>query len=359
MNKHKSFLFHTNDPVNAEPSIDYLCNDFETPQELFYVRNHGAIPLINIESFRLKIKGLVENEIEFTYQSLLKDFTKHTVMATLQCAGNRRDQLIAVAPVPGEVPWQSGAVGNATWGGVRLNELLKAAGLKSEAKFVEFLGADDVYRNEKNVGFAGSIPINKAMENDVLVAFEMNGKTLEPTHGYPLRIVTPGYIGARSVKWVKEITLIEHPSLNYFQDHAYRLFPPQATPETVDWNSGLQLNELTVNCVITSPKVEQTVNGESVEVRGFAISGGGKKISRVDVSTDGGNTWTTAIITDEKSEWTWSFWKTNLKLEKGDHVIIARAFDSASNTQPSDAKHIWNFKGYMNNAWHRVKIIVE
>jgi sulfite oxidase len=343
MNKHSDFLYHTSDPVNAEPPLELLGNEFVTPQELFYIRNHGDVPEIHVQHFKLKINGLVEKEIEFSFDSLVKNFPKHTVMATLQCAGNRRDQLIEVAPVPGEVPWQSGAVGNAEWAGIPLRELLLAAGIKQEAKYVEFTGADDVFRNETNV----------------LVAYEMNGKPLEPTHGFPLRIIAPGYIGARSVKWLKEITLLENPSLNYFQDHAYRLFPPQAQPETVKWNSGMQLSELPVNSIISFPKNGESINGNIVFVKGFAMSGGGKKISRVDVSTDGGSTWEVSKITHEKSEWAWVFWEINLKLEKGNHEIIVRAFDSASNTQPSDAKHVWNFKGYMNNAWHRIKINVE
>ncbi|HKR03922.1 MAG TPA: molybdopterin-dependent oxidoreductase [Bacteroidia bacterium] len=357
--KDPNLIVHTTTPVNAEPPIDKLRENFITPQELFYIRNHGEVPDIDINTFRLKVNGLVENELELSLEKLKNDFPKHSVMATLQCAGNRRDQLIAVAPVPGEVPWQSGAIGNAKWSGVPLKDVLAAAGVKPGALYVEFMGAEDVFRHGENVGFGASIPIDKALTNDVLLAYEMNDLPLEPTHGFPLRAVVPGYIGARSVKWLTRITLQEKPSDNYFQAHAYQLFPPQASAETVDWKSGLQLSELSVNCVITAPKEGEILPGKNILVQGFAMSGGGKKIARVDVSSNGGETWTTAVITEGNGHWAWVFWEANIELKNGEHEIIARAYDTASNTQPENARHIWNFKGYMNNAWHRVKISVK
>jgi sulfite oxidase len=359
MDKDPNFIVHTTTPVNAEPPLDKLRENYVTPQNLFYIRNHGEVPQIDAKEYRLKVNGMVEQELELSLAELLRDFPKHSVMATLQCAGNRRDQLIAVAPVPGEVPWQSGAIGNAEWAGVPLKDVLKAAGVKDNALFAEFMGAEDVFRHGENVGFGASIPIDKALSNDVLLAYEMNGKPLEPTHGFPLRAVVPGYIGARSVKWLTRITLQDKPSDNYFQAHAYQLFPPQATPETVDWKSGLQMSDLAVNCVITSPQQGEMLKDDSVNVQGFAMSGGGKKIARVDVSTDGGNTWATAIITEGNEPWAWAFWEVRLELPDGEYEFIARAIDAASNTQPEDPRHIWNFKGYMNNAWHRVKAQVK
>jgi sulfite oxidase len=161
------------------------------------------------------------------------------------------------------------------------------------------------------------------------------------------------------VKWLVRITPQEIPSKNYFQDHAYRLFPPGASPETVDWNSGLQLSEIGLNCVITSPKNETILRDNSVTVKGFAIGEGGKKIDKVEVSCDGGTTWINAAICEDRKEWSWAFWEATLKLTSGEHQIIARAFDVACNKQPEDIRQVWNFKGYMNNAWHRVKVIVQ
>lgn len=359
MEKDPSLIVHTNHPSNAEPPLEKLRENFITPYEVFYIRNHGEIPEIDANSYHLKVNGLVERELELSFDTLLKDFPKHTVMATIQCAGNRRTEFTAVAPVPGEVPWREGAIGNATWSGAKLKDVLKIAGVKSEALFVEFMGAEDVFRHGENVGFGASIPIDKAWSDDVLLAYEMNGKPLEPTHGFPLRAVVPGYIGARSVKWLTRITLLSSPSKNYFQDHAYRLFPPEAKPESVDWNSGKQLSEIGLNSVITSPQNGSLISEEAVTVKGFAIGEGGKKITRVDVSANGGETWTAALITQGAQLWAWWFWEARLKLENGEHEITVRAFDSESNTQPEHTRQVWNFKGYMNNAWHRVKFLVK
>lgn len=351
-------IVHTTSPYNAEPPLELLRENFITPRELFYVRNHGDVPEINAQTFRLVVNGMVERELELSLDTLLNDFPKRTVMATLQCAGNRRDQLMALKEIPGEVPWQAGAIGNAFWSGVPLKEIMNAAGIKIGAQYVAFMGAEEVIRHGENVGFGGSIPLDKALGAEVLLAYEMNGKPLEPIHGFPLRVIAPGYIGARSVKWLTQITVQAFSSKNYFQAHAYQLFPPQTHAETADWNAGLQLSELSVNCVITSPREGEVVSGE-VLAQGYAITGGGRKIARIDVSSDGGNSWTAAQITQGDQDWAWTFWEARLKVASGEYEIIARAFDSASNTQPEDARHVWNFKGYMNNAWHRVKIQVK
>lgn len=355
LGKHPSFLVHTTDPYNAEPPLERVRENFITPRELFYVRNHGNVPEIDASAYRLVVDGMAERVLELSLDTLWNDFPKRTVMATLQCAGNRRDQLIAVAPIPGEVPWEAGAIGNAFWSGVPLREILNAAGVKVGAQYVAFRGAERVIRHDENVGFGGSVALDKALSSEVLLAYEMNGKPLDPVHGYPLRVIAPGYIGARSVKWLTQITLQPGPSKNYFQARAYQLFSPQTNAETADWNAGLQLSELAVNCVITSPREGESVSGEVV-AQGYALTGGGRKIARVDVSTDGGATWTTANITQGDQPWAWTFWEERLSLPRGEHELVARAFDTASNTQPEDARHIWNFKGYMNNAWHRVRV---
>ena len=251
MNKNINFIFHTTHPDNGEPQLEKLRENFITPYEDFYIRNHGEVPVIDPKKFCLRVNGMVEHELSLSFDNLINDFPKHTVMATLQCAGNRRTELMAIAPVPGEVPWREGVIGNAMWSGVKLKHVLNAAGVDPNALYVEFIGAEEVFRQGKNVGFGASITTEKAMTDDVLLAYEMNGSLLEPAHGFPLRAIVPGYIGARSVKWLVRITPQEIPSKNYFQDHAYRLFPPGARPETVDWNSGLQLSEVGLNCVIT------------------------------------------------------------------------------------------------------------
>jgi sulfite oxidase len=182
-------------------------------------------------------------------------------------------------------------------------------------------------------------------------------------------VVVPGYIGARSVKWLSTVTLQEEPSDNYFQARAYRMFPPHvgrdgAAASGIDWDSGLMLGELSVSSVITSPAEGAELPPGEVTVQGWAMAGGDRTVARVDLSTDGGRTWTVARLEprnpaepDARSgPWSWRLWEGKLQLAPGPHEILCRAWDSATHTQPEDPAHLWNFKGYMNNAWHRVRV---
>jgi sulfite oxidase len=277
-------------------------------------------------------------------------------VATLQCAGNRRQDLMEVAPIPGEVPWSAGAIGTAEWSGAPLREVLQAAGVDPGALHAAFTGLDKIEMDDQTFGFGGSIPIEKATSPEVVLAYEMNGKPLTPEHGAPLRVVAPGYIGARSVKWLANIVLQAEPSSNYYQTHAYKIFPPQVDEETADWEKGLMLGELPVNTVICRPTHEGTVSAGPVSVQGYAITGGDRSVERVDVSTDGGETWTTADLQEGSDPWAWRFWEASVNLSPGRYEFVTRAWDSAANTQPALAEQVWNFKGYMDNSWHRVKV---
>lgn len=358
MKKDPKLIIHTTNPVNAEPPLEKLRENYITPQPLYYIRNHGEIPEMDIVTYRLKISGLVNHELELSLDDIKNNFEKHTVMATLQCAGNRRIQLIDYKEVPGEVPWQEGAIGNAFWAGARLKDILEKAGVQSTALYVEFIGADDVFRHGENVGFGASIPIEKALTDDVLIAYEMNGETLEPTHGYPVRALVPGYIGARSVKWLTDIILQQMPSKNYFQDHAYKLFPPDVSPENVNWENGIQLSELDINCVITSPKQGDELQQGKFIIEGWAMSGNGRKIKQVEISLDNGNSWIPAIF-HHPEKWAWAFWNIEVDILETTTQLIARAIDIENNEQPENVAEVWNFKGYMNNSWHKIKIQVS
>lgn len=357
LKKHPGFRVRSETPYNGEPRPARLREHFVTPRELFYVRNHGNVPEVDPGAYRLAVDGMVERPLELELDRLVNDFPRRTVMATLECAGNRRAELSALAPTPGETPWETGAIGNAFWTGVPLKEILSAAGVRPGAGYVAMRGADDVERSGENVGFGGSLALDKALSGEVLIAYEMNGEPLAPEHGYPLRMIAPGYIGARSVKWLTRLRVQAGPSDNYFQARAYRLFPPGARAETVAPEAGLPLSETAVNAVICEPEDGARVGGRMVTVRGYALTGGGRKIARVDVSRDGGATWTTARITQGDQPWAWAFWEAELEPAAGENELCARAVDSAANTQPEDARHIWNFKGYMNNAWHRVRVM--
>src|SRR5262249_28072208 len=160
------------------------------------------------------------------------------------CAGHRRDELATVEPIPGEIPWGAEAIGNAVWRGVTLREVLLAAGVGPEVQHVAFLGLDAMHKGGGRVAFGGSISIEKGMSAEVLLAYEMNGQPLPPHHGFPLRVLVPGYIGARSVKWLASIVLQDAPSSNYYQAHAYKVFPSHIQAERADWTQGQMLGAL-------------------------------------------------------------------------------------------------------------------
>jgi sulfite oxidase len=352
--RHPRLLVRQEDPLNAGPAPDVLLDSFLTPNELFFVRNHGDIPVVDPEAWRLTVDGLVEKPLALSLADLRR-FPRVTVAATLQCAGNRRTEMMAVRPIPNELPWGTEAISNAEWSGVPLREVLAAAVPGAGALHAAFTGLDEAERHGHRFPFGGSIPLEKAAHPEVLLADTMNGEPLPATHGAPLRVVVPGYIGARSVKWLSRITLRESPSDNYFQAKAYRLFPSSVGPETVDWEKGMMLGESPVNSVICSPAEGEALAAGRVTVRGWAVAGGGREVARVDVSADGGATWRTADL-GSGAGWTWRFWEAPLDLATGEHEICCRAFDSAAQTQPGRPAEVWNFKGYANNAWHRVRV---
>jgi sulfite oxidase len=362
--KSPGLLVRQSDPLNGGPRPELLLRGFHTPNDLFFVRNHGAVPEVAPAAYRLTVDGRVRRPLRLSLEEI-RQLPRTSVTATLQCAGNRRLELMAHQPIHNELPWGTEAVSNAVWSGVPLREVLAAAEPRSRARHAAFTGLDETERHGHRFHFGGSIPMDKAMGPEVLLAYEMNGEPLPPVHGAPLRVVVPGYIGARSVKWLSRITLQEAPSDNYFQAKAYRLFPAHMGPETVDWEQGLMLGELPVNSVICAPEDGAIVPAGPagrVRVAGWAMVGGGRQVARVEVSTDGGRTWAVAALDPERpgqpedTRWAWRFWEAELDLPPGSHEVVCRAWDSAAQTQPEHPAQVWNFKGYANNAWHRVRL---
>jgi DMSO/TMAO reductase YedYZ molybdopterin-dependent catalytic subunit/glyoxylase-like metal-dependent hydrolase (beta-lactamase superfamily II) len=344
-------------PLNVETPVDLLHDSVITPNHLFFVRSHGSIPEVDPAEYRLNVRGLVSEPLTLSLEDLRQRFEHVTLDAVLSCAGNRRSELAAIAPIPGQAPWGPGATGNATWAGVRLRDVLQAAGLETGASHLAFTGLDRCTEEGEVIPFGGSIPLTKALAPEVLLADEMNDSPLPPAHGYPLRVLVPGYIGARSVKWLATITVQSQPSTNYFQARTYRLYPSrirsEATPE-----HGFSLGETPVNSVVCQPTEGAVVTGPRVLARGYAITGGTREIERVEVSLDNGATFVTATLLGAGTAGAWRLWQAELELGPGPYVLAVRAWDSAASTQPESAEGIWNLKGYINNAWHRVRFTV-
>ncbi|WP_433871313.1 sulfite oxidase [Saccharopolyspora sp. CA-218241] len=283
-------------------------------------------------------------------------FTAHELVATLQCAGNRRAGLARVRDIPGEAPWGPGATATASWTGVRLADVLAAAGADPDAGHVAFEAPDVSRIASPPQRFGGSIPAAKARGGEVLLAWAMNDEPLPAVHGAPVRAVVPGYIGARSVKWLDRITVQDHPSDNFFQATSYRLLPPEADPAAAGPGDGISLGPLALNSDILLPEDGAQLRAGPATVRGYALAGDDRDVARVDVSADGGRTWTQAELDGPSGPWTWRLWRTSLDLPPGPVTLTARAWDTTAAAQPEHAAHLWNPKGYANNAWAQVHV---
>jgi sulfite oxidase len=271
--------------------------------------------------------------------------------------------------------WACGAIGNAVWTGVRLRDVLLYAGLKldedgmpidGQVGHVCFEGHDVDIAGE---AYASSIPITKALlpRGDVILAFEMNGKEINRDHGYPLRVIIPGIIGGRSIKWLTKISTSPIESQGFFQQKDYKSFSPSVDPNKVDFSSAPAMQEFPIQSGITSHDNGATISGEDgfIVLKGFAWSGGGRKIIRVDISTDGGATWQNAELNEDalKQEsgraWAWTPWTLVVDSPKnhgGKLELVCKAVDEAYNSQPERPDAIWNPRGLFNNSWHKVTL---
>lgn len=346
-------------PLNAEPPLGRLRGRFLTPIEDFYIRSHGNVPDMNGKPYRLTVGGEVDSELCLSMEEIKSRFAARRIVATLQCAGNRRSDMLAVKPVSGD-PWSAGAIGTGEWTGVSLADVLEAAGIKRKSSLhIAFEGADEVDTKDGLTRFGASIPIEKALRGDVLLAHAMNSEPLRSELGAPLRVVVPGYAGVRSVKWLTDIRVQRHASANFHQQKDYKLFPAHMHEDTVDYREGMTIYEMPVNSAICEPLQWQTVCAGRTTLRGYAIAGE-RHISRVEVSINGGREWLRAGVSEQvDAPWAWTFWEAEVDLPPGSHELAVRAWDSAGQTQPALPDDVWNFKGYLCACWHRVSIKAE
>ena len=203
--------------------------------------------------------------------------------------------------------------------------------------------------------YGSSILLSKAMAEEVLLAWEMNSEPLPRVHGGPVRVVVPGYIGARSVKWVTAVTVQPVPSENYFQASDYRILPPDTDPNTAAPGEGISLSSLPLNCDILAPDDDTEIPAGPLTIRGWALAGDGRGIGRVDVSLDEGRTWRQADLEPVTSRWAWRLWSLTVEVQPGPICVFARAWDDTGVTQPESPASLWNPRGYANNAWAHVQ----
>lgn len=364
-------------PFNAEPPPEILSDSYITPSAFFFKRNHLPVPQVDPVSYRLHVEGLPGGTLTLTLEDLKTRFPKHTITATVQCAGNRRSEMNKVKQVKG-LDWGIAAISNATWGGAKLRDVLLAAGYGPEmaqwAHHVQFEGLD---KDVTGTSYGSSIPISKAAseEGDVLLAYEMNGEALPADHGFPVRVVVPGTVGARNVKWLGKIVVSSDESSSHWQQNDYKGFSPGTDWDTVDFKSAPAIQELPVQSAITSPQDNAVIDRstDEVTVKGYAVSGGGREVIRVDVSLDGGKTWQVAELRSSTQAnpsnpspplgraWAWKLWEVNAPLppEMQELEIVCKAVDNSYNVQPDTVAPIWNLRGVLSNAWHRVKVKIR
>jgi DMSO/TMAO reductase YedYZ molybdopterin-dependent catalytic subunit len=341
-------------PDNLESPFGEAITEI-TPTPHFFIRSHFAVANIEVHDWALSIEGHVENPLAFTLDQL-SGMKMVTQQATLECAGNSRSYL---TPTTKGVQWTLGAVGNAEWTGVRLSDLLKRAKVKHGAIEVICEGADsgeikDPPKPNGPIHFARSMPLTRAMSDEVLIALKMNGAPLPVSHGFPARLLVPGWYGAASVKWLSRIIVTDTPFTGHFQtvDYAYwqrRNGLPNRTPVT----------EMQVKAEISRPAAGETVDaGKSYRISGAAWTGDAQ-IAKVEISDDGGKTWETARLVGKSNRHAWRLWEFDWKVPAapGSAMLLARATDSRGNTQPMQRQP--DRENYMINHLLPIKVMIH
>lgn len=452
-------------PFNAETPSDLLTASYLTPQDVLFTRNHLPVPKIDADTYSLSIDGEgLHSQLTLEHLQDTSRFKQHSVVSAIQCAGNRRGAMSRSKPSRG-LDWGPGAIGNGEWGGVLLRDVLLSLGVseadvvKGKYRHVRFEGLDrdpsgaspsstspasTAPSATSDTGYGASIPIDIAMDprRQVMLAWSYNGEDLTPDHGYPLRVIVPGVVAARQVKWLGRISLSSDESETVWQRSDYKAFPPWQNWDNVDPESMPALQDMPVSSAITHPHEGYTVaipasaamqaalgnfspsqlqpvpssqlgrqappssssaspQLATVPVQGWAWSGGGRAITRVDLSTDNGCSWLPANITHRPHDTSpsltqsfgWSLWEADVPIpphlqrtlierqmaaasvssrlvlpkdgippshqEPVTMSIAVKAIDSACNTQPESPLHIWNYRGISNNAWGKVNVKLE
>ncbi|KAJ5131488.1 uncharacterized protein N7515_007527 [Penicillium bovifimosum] len=365
--KHADMLHLLQFPYNGEPPKRLVTSKAITPNPLHFVRNHGGIPIIDKEKWELSLDGLVNHPKTYKLHDLMDEtkFPRMEKTVTIQCSGTRRIEQISLYGGQGDevpqAPWAEGAIGTARYVGISLKKLIKdCGGLVKPAKHLELYGAETYVKDLEVGNYVVSVPWSKVKANEVILAWEMNGEPLPKIHGYPLRVVVLGYIGARSVKWLYRIKAIENPSLAPVQSREYLYFNQQVGKYNLRPTDGIQIQEMPVSSAIMSPWTNQAVvHVGKIRCKGWAYSGGGRWPERVELSADGGFTWYDVPPENlsKKGKWTWRTWEFDLPCDvEGWIEIVCRCWDNSLNTQPLNVRAAWNWGLHVTSSAHRIKV---
>jgi len=318
----------TSGPENSETPLDTV-RSWVTPTRLFFVRNHFNIPVLNEQTWQLQIDGCVEQSLSFSYDELAA-MPQRSVLATIECAGNGRSFL--TKHVEG-VQWGAGAIAHAEWSGVPLCLVLQQARLKSEALQIVFYGADEGKEggSADPIRFARALPLSKALHPDTLLAMHMNGEPLEPSHGYPVRLLVPGWYGVASVKWLTRMEAVTQPFEGFFQTYKYTV-----QRQTVEGTQPVGIQTMAVKSEIIRPREGEVVGLNSQRMFGLAWAGE-ESVARVEVSTDGGSSWSDAELLGPHAPYSWTLWEYMWQPTHADScTLLSRATSASGKRQPHE-----------------------
>jgi DMSO/TMAO reductase YedYZ molybdopterin-dependent catalytic subunit len=341
-------------PLDAETPVQEFVS-YLTPNSRFFVRSHFGPPQADAVSeahWKLRVSGLVERSHEFTLKDL-RQMEAVTVTAVVQCSGNGR--AFHRPKVPG-VQWERGAVGNAQWTGVRLRDLLAKAGVKEGGQHVQFQGADRPVVDRVPL-FIRSIPLQKALHPETILAYEMNGRPLPLLHGAPLRVITPGWMADACIKWLTDITVSEGEAQGFYMQTAYR-YPtrPVKPGEAIAAGDLMPVEAMIVKSLIARPQDGASLTPGPIAIQGVAWTGEGR-IVKVEVSVDEGQTWEPARLIEKDQPYAWRQWQYVWQaMGPGPQTILCRATDDHGQTQPRTSP--WNPSGFLWNGWDRVTVTV-
>src|SRR4030088_3489520 len=342
------------EPKNLEAPFDRI-DSYLTPTELFYIRSHFPTPTLDRASYQLKIDGAVNRPLTLSYDEL-RSMPSETRVATLECAGNSRGFLV---PQVQGAQWELGAVSNAEWTGVPLRALLERAGLPEDACEIVLEGADRGTPKEEPIppepiSYAWSLPRAKAIQPEVLIAYQMNGRDLSQDHGFPVRAIVPGHYGMASVKWLTRIRAVREPFHGYWQttDYAY-------WASTDGMAARRALGEMKLKSEIARPHVYETLVPNRIYTVSGAAWAGEIDVTEIAVSTDGGQSWTKAEFIDPVQRHAWRRWKFDWLTPKkpGQYTLLARAKDTSGAIQPD--KHDQNYGVYVINHSLPIEVFVD
>ncbi len=337
-------------PENLEMPMEGFGN-WITPLQNFFIRSHHYTPDVKLRDWKLSVVGKVATPLVWSLEEL-KKLPRVELVSVLECAGNGRG---LYEPSMAGLQWKYGAVGNARWAGVRLGDVLRKAGVQSGAIEVMFDGADVAVGAQPE--FQRSIPIKKALDPNTILAYEMNGEPLDPSHGFPLRLVVPGWAGDNWVKWVMKIEVRDTEFDGFFMKTAYRIPSRPVLPgSTVDPALMTPVTNLSIKSLLTSHADGSEVRPGQLRLTGAAWSHAAQVVA-VEISTDTGRTWKPATLGNERAPFAWRLWEFNWTPPgEAYYTVMVRARNSLGETQPMQPE--WNPSGYSHNAVQAVSLNV-